>query len=124
MSKSRQDYFFVNHQGDYLQPNKSEVRDLDLTNKPYMLVPDNNVCIHVSDSDRYGDKTKKIRAKKFLEYVKDSRITVNPSFGLLERASKPGTLNLNIDKLDEFEDTFWRKLNKYTNNRTISSRLE
>ena len=124
MSKSRQDYFFLNHQGECSPPNKSEVRNLDLTNKPYMLVPDNNVCIHVSDSDKYRDKTKKIRAKNFLKYVEDSRITVNPSFGLLERASKPGTLSLNIDDLDKFEDTFWRKLNNYSNNRTISSKLE
>ena len=97
---------------------------LRLTNKPYLLVPDNNVCIHVSDSDSYKDKTKKIRAKNFLKYVEDSRITVNPSFGLLERASKPGTLNLNIDDLDKFEDTFWRKLNNYSNNRTTTSILK
>ncbi|MDJ0635420.1 MAG: hypothetical protein QNJ34_19675 [Xenococcaceae cyanobacterium MO_188.B29] len=122
MSKSRQDYFFLNHQGECLKPSWSEVRDLDLTSNPYMLVPDNNVCFHVSNLNICKqDKVKRIKARNFLNYVFQSNITVNPTWGLLERASKPGTLNLNIDKLDNFEDAFWRKLNKYKNNQTISS---
>ncbi|HHP7229272.1 MAG TPA: hypothetical protein ACFCUY_00245 [Xenococcaceae cyanobacterium] len=123
MSKSRQTYFFLNHQGECSQPNWSEVRELDSTERPYMLVPDNNVCIHVSDFNisRKQDKTKRIRARNFLNYVFQSNITVNPTFGLLERASKPGTLKLNIDKINDFEDSFWRKMSHYTDNHTISS---
>lgn len=123
MSKSRQDYFYLNHQGECSKPTWSEVRDLDLTNKPYTLIPDNNVCIHVSDynvSDKQH-KTKRIRARNFSNYVFQSNITVNPTWGLLERASKPGTLNLNINKLNDFEDAFWRQMNHYTGNQTISS---
>ncbi|MDJ0682717.1 MAG: hypothetical protein QNJ18_22995 [Xenococcaceae cyanobacterium MO_167.B52] len=120
---SRQEYFFLNHQGECSKPNWSQVKDLDSTNKPYMLVPDNNVCIHVSDFNisKKQDKIKRIKARKFLNYVSTSNITVNPTFGLLERASKPGTLKLNISKLNDFEDAFWRKIGHYTDNHTISS---
>ena len=123
MSKSRQEYFFLNHQGKCLPPNWSQVRELDLTEKPCMLVPDNNVCIHVSDFNisKKQNETKRIRARNFLNYAFKSNITVNPTWGLLERASKPGTLNLNIDKLNDFEDAFWRQMNHYSDNRTISS---
>ncbi|WP_144864145.1 hypothetical protein [Hyella patelloides] len=113
----------MNHQGECSKPSWSEVKNLDSTNKPYMLVPDNNVCIHVSDFNisKKQDKTKRIKARNFKNYVFQSNITVNPTWGLLERASKPGTLNLNIEKLNDFEDAFWRQMNHYTGNQTISS---
>lgn len=120
----RKEYCFLNHQGECLKPNKSEVEVSDLTNMPYMLVPDNNVCTHVSDFNNYKDKTKIIRARNFLNYASESKIRVEPTWGLLEKASKPGTLDLNIDELDKYENAFWRKLNCYIGNQTISSNLK
>ena len=125
-SQSRKSYFFLNHQGECLNlPNFKEVECSDLSNKPYILIPDNNVCIHVSDLNvSKQQKIKTIKAENFLEYTHKSKITVNPLWGLLERSSKPGTLNLDHNKLKDFEDAFWRKLHLYTNNDMFSSKMK
>lgn len=128
-NKTRKEYFFSGYNGGYLDisslPNYQEVAKSDVTNKPYTFIPDNNVCIHVSDFNiRKQDEAKRAKAKSFLEYVHRSNITVNPTWGLLERASKPGTLNLDKDKLKDFEQAFWRKLYHYSDNSLFSQSIK
>lgn len=122
MSTQRNSYFFLNSQGICSPPSYQEVKNFDVSSRPFILIPDNNVCIHTSEINlTQQDKTKKTKAKNFLNYCYTSNITVLPAYGLLERASKPGTLELDKDKLIHFEDTFWRKLWHYSHNDTISS---
>lgn len=122
MSSQRNSYFFLNSQGICLPPNYQEVKNSDLSNRSFILIPDNNVCIHMSESDSLAqDITKKTKVTNFLNYCYTSNITVLPAYGLLERASKPGTLELNKDKLIHFEDVFWKKLGHYSHNDTVSS---
>lgn len=122
MSSQRNSYFFLNFQGICSPPNYQEVKISDLSNRSLILIPDNNVCIHMSETDSSTqDKTKKTKVNHFLNYCYTSNITVLPAYGLLERASKPGTLELNNDKLIHFEDIFWRKLGHYSHNDKISS---
>lgn len=121
MNQKRKKYFFLNYQGECLLPNKEEVKISDFNNQPYILIPDNNVCIHVYQLNiDTQDNGKIAKAEDFLKYVSESNITVNPGWGLLERASKPGYLNLDIAKLEKFEDTFWKKLKIYHNTKIIS----
>lgn len=53
-NKKRKEYLFVKFDGNYQSisslPNYEEVTKSDFTNRPYNLILDNNVCIHVSDS--------------------------------------------------------------------------
>jgi hypothetical protein len=67
------------------------------------------------------DKIKKVKVNNFLNYCHASNIPILPAYGLVERASKPETLELNKDRLILSEDTFWKKLGLYKNNDTISS---
>lgn len=122
---NRLNYFFLNYQGICSPPNYQEVTGSDLSRKPFILIPDNNVCTHVSeysqDQQNKQDEIKKAKVKNFLNYCRTSNITIIPDYGLLERASKPGTLELNKDKLIDCEDAFWRKLGHYSHNDTVSS---
>lgn len=122
MSTQREDYYFLNFQGQCLPPNHEEVKSSDLSNSPFILIPDNNICIHLSENNFSSqDKLKKAKVSNFLNYCQTSNITVLPAYGLMERASKPGSLELNKDKLTYSEDLFWRTLGHYSNNDRISS---
>ena len=128
-NKKRKEYFFIKYDGNYLDmsslPSYQEVFKSDVTGRPYNLILDNNVCIHISDSDNSKQcQKKKAKAKNLLEYVRSFKITVNPTWGLLERASKPGTLNLDLNKLKDFENVFWAKLSRYSNNDLLSSSVD
>ena len=122
MSSQRNSYFFLNSHGICSPPNHQEVRISDLINSSFILIPDNNICMHMSETDSSKqDKIKREKVNNFLSYCYTSNITVIPNYGLLERASKPGTLELNHDKLIHFEDIFWRKLGHYSHNDRLSS---
>lgn len=122
MSSQRNSYFFLNSQGICSPPSYQEVKNYELNSRPCILIPDNNVCIHTYQLDLpKQDKIKKAKAKNFLNYCYTSNTTVLPYYGLLERASEPGTLELDKDKLIHFEDAFWRKLRHYSHNDRISS---
>jgi hypothetical protein len=108
---------FLDFQGKCLLPNYQEVKNADVSSKPFMLILDNNVCIHISEIDgSNSDKIKKTKINNFLKYCETSNITILPAFGLLERASTPGTLELNKDRLIYSENIFWQKLDRYKNN--------
>jgi hypothetical protein len=122
MGNQRENYFFLDFQGKRLPPNDREVRDSDLSSRPFMLIPDNNICIHMSENDLPNqDKIKKARVSSFLNYCHTSNITILPDYGLVERASQPGTLALNKEKLIHFADIFWKKLGRYESNDRILS---
>jgi hypothetical protein len=77
MSSQRNSYFFLTYQGICLPPNYQEVKNSDLSNKSFILIPDNNVCIHMSESDSLAqDLTKKTKVTNFLNYCYTSNITV------------------------------------------------
>ncbi|PSB32858.1 hypothetical protein [Chlorogloea sp. CCALA 695] len=122
MGSQRENYFFLGFQGKCSPPNYQDVRNSDLSGKSFILIPDNNVCIHISESDALKqDNLKKAKVNNFLNYYHTSNITVLPAYGLIERASQPGTLKLNKDKLIHTEDIFWKKLGHYFHNDLISS---
>jgi hypothetical protein len=121
MSSKREVYFYLDSQGKCSLPSHQEVKDSDLNGKPFILIPDNNVCIHLSEFDRSKkDKTKQAKVNEFLNYCIRSDITIVPAFGLTERASIPGTLELNKDKLIYSENIFWQKLGHYVDNDRLS----
>jgi hypothetical protein len=125
MNQKRKKYFYLNHEGKSLLPSNKEVMNSDFSNQPYILIPDNNVCTHVSDLNTATQhSTKRAKAEDFLRYVSESKITVLPAWGLLERASQPGTLKFNKAKLEGFENAFWRKLNHDSNNNIPSDSTE
>jgi hypothetical protein len=79
-----------------------------LNNCPFILIPDNNVCIHISEltSKLNKDELKKLKASALLKYLYESQITIVSAFGLIERALKPRTLKINLDKLNDFDLIF------------------
>lgn len=129
MNKQRKEYFYLSYSGNYTDiaslPKVRDIHKSDIDNRPITLIPDNNVCTHVSDLNICKqDKLKKAKAESFLEYIHSSNITVNPTWALLERASKPGTLNLDKIKLKDFEDAFWKKLYRYSDNDLLTRSVE
>lgn len=121
MGSTRSRYFYLDFQGKCALPSHQEVANSDLSGRPFTLIPDNNVCIHLSEVDRSKkDKTKQAKVNEFLNYCITSNITIVPGFGLTERASIPGTLELNKDKLIYSENIFWQKLGHYVDNDRLS----
>jgi len=122
--KKRNEYFFMKYDGKYQNisslPSYQEVAESDAIGRPYILIPDNNVCINVSDLSKKDQLNKsqlnKDKVESFLEYIRLSKITVNPTWGLLERASKPGKLILDKNDLKKFEHEFWIQLHHYSDN--------
>ncbi|MGL6338176.1 MAG: hypothetical protein ACRC80_03445, partial [Waterburya sp.] len=82
MNQKRKDYFFLNYQGKHSRPSNQEVINSDFNNQPYTLIPDNNICVHVSDFNiAKQDAAKRAKVEDFLKYVSESKITVNPTWG-------------------------------------------
>ena len=102
-------------------PTFQEVEKAALENHPFMLIPDNNVCIHISEFNTSKDKSKKEKAINFMKYLHESNISILPAYGLIERASKPGTLELNQEKFIYFEDVFLQMVGHNRNNDRVSS---
>ncbi len=121
----RLSYFFLDSQGICSPPTYQEVKKSELNGKPFILIPDNNVCTHTSEYNSSNqDKIKRAKVKNFLNYCFTSNITVLPGYGLLERASTPGTLELNKKKLINCENEFWKKFRHYSQNDRISKVIE
>lgn len=124
MSNSRDNYFFLDSQDKISLPSNQEVRASDLAGKPFILIPDNNVCIHVSENNlKNQDKIKRLKVNNFLNYCQDSNITIIPDYGLIERASRPGTLELDRERLAYSENRFWTELGHCGNNDRLSSMI-
>ena len=122
MTSKRESYFFLNCQGKCSLPNNQEVRSSDASNSPFTLILDNNVCTHISETGSLKqDKSKKKKVDNFLNYCRTSNITIVPAFGLIERASFPGTLELNKDRLAYSENILWQNLGHYVSNDSLSS---
>jgi hypothetical protein len=68
MDGKRENYFFLDFQGKCLLPNYQEVENSDVSSKPFMLILDNNVCIHISEID--GSKLDKIKKTKINKFFK------------------------------------------------------
>ncbi len=121
----RLSYFFLNSQGICSPPSCEEVRNSELNGKPFILIPDNNVCTHVSDySSSEQDRIKRAKAQHFLNYCRTSNITVLPDYGLLERASIPGTLQLNNTKFIDCKNKFWKRFGHNSQDNNITHIVE
>lgn len=120
MGSQRKDYYFLGYRGAICPPSSTEVKKAEENGLPFELILDNNVCKHVSSLYHCKDKIKKTRANNFLNYCGVSKITVLP-LGLIEGASKPGTLDLKQRDLIQNEDEFWRKFYHYHDNNGLSS---
>ena len=122
MGSTRNSYFYLDFQGKRTPPSHQEVESSDSRKKPFTLIPDNNVCIHLSEMDASRkDKIKQAKVNEFINYFATSNITIVPAFGLIERASIPGTLELNKNKLIYSENIFWQKLGHYADNDRLST---
>ena len=104
-SKSRKRYFFLNHQGECLNlPNFKEVEYSDLSNQPYILIPDNNVCIHVSDLYvSKQQKIKTIKAENFLEYTRRFLFKINQQ--MYEDVDRRATRRISMSEAELHNET-------------------
>ncbi len=107
-SSPRNHYHYSNSKGRCPLPTKEQVTEAELNNCPFILIPDKNVCIHISEltSKLNKDELKKLKASALLKYLYESQITIVSAFGLIERALKPRTLKINLDKLNDFDLIF------------------